>query len=883
MASSISPLSSEPLKVRNTMVQSSLHPESNQHSSNKQVCILSPCTRDVCVIHGRPKSAELSAQTPHRVGGYYPENPTKLCELDNCEIHRPSVTVSSINSAGINRISHNEEILYLPGSDKLGMKKDVAPEEGNAIASETSHVPSTPDLSGQPWWVKMGDKLIKPAKWYVLSVVEKSDDPYIPPSHDFVSKIFASEEERSLAFEAHRRETFTRYDETPPLMLTYGIQYAPKPGSHLGATSRKVFITGLDLDMPMYDILARVRGGKILKVTAANSPWPIGYTVIVEFINAQDAKAYVDYMEDKACDVFHEDVEITLFKSHSYPISMEIENDLRQKFTRQVVYLDFSGHSPEEFLQDFEARFRKPEDVLEDIWLDENEALWILFTSVKHAGRFYKQTTRELERERPGAFDDDLYRFAPDPCDEPLDKMEGSVKLARGSNRSLLDAWITGKWDEEEEEEYEEEYDEEDYEEEYEEDYDEDEHEEGGEVGRATSHSWDIPAMISPPSLPIPSVPGGSSNLPISSGPGGPSSNPPAPSTPEQPLHIYGLGTGMWSRPWFLDTLRKMDEPGWETYPGGDEFQRHRGQSRLMHRRHRRDPSMARSWYPYVPLGEPNHDRGFNLTQFSEELHARSSQASGAAAPMNSLPTNDGDHAKPSSSAPEDTVLKDEDKVEDKAGEKVEDKPTDASLDETEDTTPRNSLEVSDPKASVFKYQGTVTPTQAASVNDYGEDVPAVEDEAMEDETVQDDTAADDTAADDTVEGDLIGGDAMEDNATEDTITEDNATMAMHMLPQNDPAFINPLIREPGDFISKTETHPATPKRESHSHPQEEVRTLPGSLSAVNAALQAWQRGEKYNLKAVFDAQRADRENKEREQKEKEKREQQEREKGGKQ
>ncbi|KAI1456578.1 hypothetical protein F4805DRAFT_475705 [Annulohypoxylon moriforme] len=692
MASSSPLINEKPSEGQTTTALSSPQLDSKQHSPYEYTCLFSPCTRDVCVIHGRPSSAELSAKVPHRVGGYYPENPQKLCELDNCGIHIPPRTVFSVHPNGINRIRPDERIAYLPLENKLGMKKPGVTEKRNTTDLSTSPVSSMSMYSEQlPLAEIYDDKFMKPAKWYILSVVEKIEDLPIPRNRDFVSKIFATEDEREQAFEAYHKETITLYDETPPLMLTYGIQYAPEPGNHPAATSRKVFITGLDSAMPMYEVMARVRGGKILNVTTATSPKPIGHTVIVEFVKAEDAKAYVNFMADKTPDVFSDGVEVTLFKSHSYPISVETENDLRQKFTRQVVYLDFTGHSPKDFLRDFEARFRKPEDVLEDFWLDEAGTLWILFKSIEHASRFYKQTTRELERENPGAFDDDLYRFAPDPCDKPLDEGQELVQLARGPHRSLLDVWIKGEWDCGEEE----------YEDE----------EEEVEVGRSAPPEEDDPAGISPPSPPSPP------SSPGPSGSAGPPSMPLPSSAPEQPFEIPGLGTGMWSRPWFLETLRRMNE---DDYTEHSEFRRHRGQSEFMYRRHRRDPSFSRSWYPYEPLDAPRDNQPGPLELFFQE-HQRLTRESGIDpyAPSDPIPI-DLFRNRQRIPVPVESGYEDENKSEDMSAE---------AIGETEVNTTQSHREVPGTEVNESRHQDSTIAAGSLSMGDYDDPLHSMGDD----------------------------------------------------------------------------------------------------------------------------------------------------------
>ncbi|KAI1086420.1 hypothetical protein F5B19DRAFT_160991 [Rostrohypoxylon terebratum] len=584
-----------------------------------------PCPRQTCVIHGNPSSAEISAKIPHKVGGYWPENPRKMCELDGCGIHTAYHPIYTVDPRGLNIIRSDENINTVPGSVGLGIKPWWRIEqEEQALAKQTMSLKP----SEQPGLIKGNDIIfIKPDRDYILTKVDRSEDPGPTTNRDFLSKIFKDEDERKEAFQAYRRDISNRYDDTPPLMLTYGIQYAPEPGKSTQG-SRKVLITGLDPKMPLYNIMSRVRGGKVLKVTTAKSPMPIGYTVIVEFVHHEDAKKYVAFAANKVKDVFTEGVDVTLLKSDSYPISMEIQNDLNHKFTRLVVYLDFTGFSCKEFVLDFEARFTKPQDLLEDMWMDDRRRLWILFKTVYQAGRFYKQTVRELEQHKPGSFDVSLYRFAPDPCDAPVQELcylkglDGPVNLARGKHASLLDGiiegraedwdWVTAKGFEKEKEE--------------------EEDEESAEVGRATPAEEE--ALISV---------------------GSPSPDAPSDSRPS-PTHYHERSV----------EEKFRDVPG---LGAATEFRRHQSQSRHTFRRHRRDSSLTQ-------YEKPKDEPGV-LEQFCEEqMKLRRGERSDSTTPANSQLHGDIDNTE----YPSWVTVKKNDFGDEE--DKVEDKPVEEILDE---------------------------------------------------------------------------------------------------------------------------------------------------------------------------------------------------------
>lgn len=620
-------------------------PQLALRATNTYTCLhKSPCPRKTCVIHGNPSNAELSARIPHKVGGYQPENPRKLCSLDGCGLHSSYRPIYSVYPRSIEAIRREEDTGTVPGSVGLGLKPGcLVDQEKEACASRNeapaapSHAPSEysdaseqSDVSEQLDLVKNDDpRFIKPDGSYVLTKVGRCGDPGPTVNRDYISKIFKSEQERAQIFQAYHRGTKIRYDETPPLMLTYGIQYAPEPGSNKRAASRKVLITGLETRTPLADIMARVRGGKILKVTSATSPRPMGHTVIVEFVHPEDAKKYVTFIAGKVEDLFRPNVKVTLLKSHSYPISMEIQNDLNHKFTRLVVYLDFSKHSCQDFLIDFEARFTKPQDLLEDIWTDNEGRLWILFKTVFQAGRFYKQTIRELEHENPGSFDVSLWRFAPDPCDAPVEQLDDFngpdvfVNMARGSNPSMLDAHLKGRveeWDwcledaagknEEEEDE------------------------ESPELGRASPAAPEEEEATAPLNSSSPEKSSDSGDYPNEYS---------ELSNEERFREIPGLGAGMWMRPWFLETLRKMEEADDGEYPEVDDFLRHRSQSRHVSRRHRRDSSLTH-------FEKPKDEPGV-LEKFCEEQVKLRRERTDSTTPENSFLVSSLDHTDQSTTS----------------------------------------------------------------------------------------------------------------------------------------------------------------------------------------------------------------------------------------
>ncbi|OTB06584.1 hypothetical protein M426DRAFT_9363 [Hypoxylon sp. CI-4A] len=311
-------------------------------------------------------------------------------------------------------------------------------ETAPSVASDVSYTAQYP--SGY---------LVKPAKEYIFTGKGHiSASPNAAPSNrDFVDHLFANDNERDQSFRAHKWESGLRGINSVPNLFTYGIQYAPSPYQVPQAESRMVLFSGLAPGTSISDLMSRIRAGKVLRIIKINNHVVAPCTVMVEFTDPRSAAWCVEATKYMDLSRPNESIEATLVNSHSYPIQAEIQDDLLHGFTRQVVLLDFSQESPSQFLDDLEFIFKNPADVLEDVWLDNGGSLFILFTSVQHASRYYKTTIWRKQRLDPEAFEDDLHRFAPDPCDKPFDVL---VHLylglrARGPYSSLLEAWKSRK------------------------------------------------------------------------------------------------------------------------------------------------------------------------------------------------------------------------------------------------------------------------------------------------------------------------------------------------------------------------------------------------------------------------------------------------------
>ncbi|KAI1134961.1 hypothetical protein F5Y05DRAFT_421685 [Hypoxylon sp. FL0543] len=231
----------------------------------------------------------------------------------------------------------------------------------------------------------------------------------------------------------------------PPKICTHGIQYKPK--ERTGAPqSRRVLIAGLQPDSDVRKFMAKVVYGPLVRMSWANSPAPINHTVILEFVNHENAAKYAKYAQQNAKELFGEGAGVALIGTHSYPLSNEMYNDVLQGFTRLLVCVKANNFNVLTFLNQFKKIYRDPEDVLEDVYMDERNNLYILFKDLAHASFFYKLVMwREAVLRKDGLKNQEwnLWRFGRDPCDRlPPKEPSELTSQARGDHKSLMDEWL---------------------------------------------------------------------------------------------------------------------------------------------------------------------------------------------------------------------------------------------------------------------------------------------------------------------------------------------------------------------------------------------------------------------------------------------------------
>ncbi|KAI1372646.1 hypothetical protein F4677DRAFT_449130 [Hypoxylon crocopeplum] len=319
-------------------------------------------------------------------------------------------------------------------------RSEMAPEDN--LSSPASYVPQASSPSIRAWF----RDFVKPPKEHILRIKESENgytEGVLGPNRDYVDNIFDSEQERHELFNADRTlaapRNPNRRPNPPPLTFMYGLRYQPE-SQPSKIESRMVFITGLAPDTTTSYITSRVRGGKLIRVATANSPPPMGHTVIIEFAEPRVAELYALFMKENISSVFPSGVQVELVNTHSYPLAIETSNDLSDGMTRLIALLDFDQPF-DEFMADFEFAYGTPEEVLEDTWVDVEGVLFLLFKRITYASRYYKTAIWRKVRHDDAAFEKDKHYFAQDPCDWDVDELRGQLCLARGNYPSFLSTW----------------------------------------------------------------------------------------------------------------------------------------------------------------------------------------------------------------------------------------------------------------------------------------------------------------------------------------------------------------------------------------------------------------------------------------------------------
>lgn len=234
--------------------------------------------------------------------------------------------------------------------------------------------------------------------------------------------VWSSREERDDAIDIHRRAT--NLERSLPDLFRYGYQYVP--GDRDTNYLRTVRIGNIPAEVELRDILARVRGGAILKAVLVNTvKLTGGNTVLVQFLNASSADEYVSYTTVHPIS-FGDDkqvADIDLVVSPTYPC-FHIAHSVRHLEQSRVLAIH---HFPKDVSisrleRDISGCNQYRAEALIEIYLDEEGTLHMEFSSVSAAGCAYGILIARHAYKWLFPF------FEKDPCVGPVEELELPVR-----------------------------------------------------------------------------------------------------------------------------------------------------------------------------------------------------------------------------------------------------------------------------------------------------------------------------------------------------------------------------------------------------------------------------------------------------------------------
>jgi hypothetical protein len=159
--------------------------------------------------------------------------------------------------------------------------------------------------------------------------------------------IWASEEERGSAMNIHKQTMGPYHPKANPLLFVHGVQYVPSPTTgQANDNCRMVIFSDLAPAVTIHDVLAKVRGGKILRAVK------VGDTASVSFFEAREAHAYVDKVKSLAqpLQILDKAAQVALAGSASYPIDPVLAADVLRGNTRVLAIRNFKKDNVSFFL-----------------------------------------------------------------------------------------------------------------------------------------------------------------------------------------------------------------------------------------------------------------------------------------------------------------------------------------------------------------------------------------------------------------------------------------------------------------------------------------------------------------------------------------------------
>ncbi|KAK6864544.1 hypothetical protein PG995_001072 [Apiospora arundinis] len=244
------------------------------------------------------------------------------------------------------------------------------------------------------------------------------------PNEDIGDRIYDTDHQRQQAIRTYARQN----GQLPPI-FQYGVQYCPNLPLPLRPEQersdyecRAVIISDLSIEAKLSDVLAVVRGGKILRATIV-PPYGISSnaTAMVQFANWRHAHEYSNYTKAQDIIVRGQKCSVALANTPSYPMTSATMNSLEQGFTRCVEVKEAPMEELGTLIISLRRWFSSLQGVLEKAMLDVGENRLVLrFRDVDFATRAYR-LVKNGETLFPSLHQ--TVAFAADPCAEPVESL----------------------------------------------------------------------------------------------------------------------------------------------------------------------------------------------------------------------------------------------------------------------------------------------------------------------------------------------------------------------------------------------------------------------------------------------------------------------------
>lgn len=136
-------------------------------------------------------------------------------------------------------------------------------------------------------------------------------------------------EEKAAALAVHQED-----DRYLPSFFRFGLCFSPS-GRDLseGKVFRTVHLSGLPVNTVIGDLMARIRGGKVVSATILDTTKVLGHkSARVVFFNGGDAEDYVDFTEKNPITFGKTLATVTLVGTPTYPMTERLENAIENRY-----------------------------------------------------------------------------------------------------------------------------------------------------------------------------------------------------------------------------------------------------------------------------------------------------------------------------------------------------------------------------------------------------------------------------------------------------------------------------------------------------------------------------------------------------------------------